>query len=84
MLGLNWKLAIADAKLVQIVPLVQYIIPTATTEDVRAVCLSSHPEGKDHQRWLDTAPPNEIALWVISHSPLPIASEPELRRFLPS
>jgi len=62
---LREKESIADAKLAEVVPLVQVIIPTATTEEVRRFCLSKRGEGC--RRWMETALPREIALWVISN-----------------
>ncbi len=58
---------IAEARLAEIVPLVRVIIPEATAEEVRSLCTSTTDGEVRRRRWLSTASPREIALWVISN-----------------
>lgn len=37
-----------------------------TVTEVRDFALSDWPEGDEHQRWLDTADPQEIADWILA------------------
>ena len=37
-----------------------------TAEEVELFCTADWPEGQEHQDWLDTATPEEIADWVIA------------------
>lgn len=34
--------------------------------EIRATCLYDWPEGEHHQRWLNTAPADEIAAWIVA------------------
>ena len=38
--------------------------PSVDTNDVEATLLYDWPEGDDHQNWLETADPQEIADWL--------------------
>lgn len=37
-----------------------------TTGEVYEFCTADWPEGQEHQDWLDSATPEEIAGWVIA------------------
>lgn len=37
--------------------------------DVAEFCLADWPEGTEHQEWLDTAPVQNIADWIITSCP---------------
>lgn len=37
-----------------------------TANEVESFCTADWPEGQEHQDWLDTATPEEIADWVIA------------------
>jgi len=38
--------------------------PNVSTADVEATLLYDWPEGQEHQDWLDTADPQEVADWL--------------------
>lgn len=40
--------------------------PAATDELIKAEICADWNEGKDHQRWIDNASPQEIADWLAS------------------
>ena len=57
--------SIAGARLAVIVRLVQRRLREAGVWQIRAYCLAERPDGEPHQYWLDTAPPENIAQWIV-------------------
>jgi hypothetical protein len=53
---------INDDKLEQI----KKLIPNLDSETINDFILADWPEGKEHQSWLDSATPEQIADWVIA------------------
>lgn len=56
--------AISQRKLVTVLRLVQRDYPDATLDEIGDICGYDWVEGEDHQRWLKTAPAQEIADWL--------------------
>lgn len=61
----NATYTIEDSKLNKVVEIInQNTDPAATEELIGDVCLYDWPEGREHQEWLDSASPEEIANWI--------------------
>lgn len=69
---------ISDATLYQVCEIIRATRPTddaaTLVASVREFCLTDWAEGDEHQEWLDTATPAEIADWVLAG--LIVAIEP--------